>query len=151
MDFDNKIGYWIENIPYLWVGDKDWRRCFRFYALTPDTIVHSITLRPFTISDVLKNVKSGNFTLNDFFSLIPMGTPCIFVRHYFLAYTLSKITEIGQMYKRNILDKMFPNTSKFEIRMNGKFFAQTSSYKIKHIYRFKVRGNKKDWILKVKK
>ena len=35
MDFDQMIGFWIRDVPYIWVRGKTWDKCGRFY-ICPD-------------------------------------------------------------------------------------------------------------------
>lgn len=37
MDWDNKIAFWIKGVPYLWVDNKDWKKCKRIYLVSPKT------------------------------------------------------------------------------------------------------------------
>nr|WRK65097.1 hypothetical protein MarFTME_052 [Marseillevirus futianmevirus] len=36
-DWDNKIAFWLKNVPYLWVKNRDWKKCKRVYLVSPDT------------------------------------------------------------------------------------------------------------------
>lgn len=37
MVWDNKIAFWIKGVPYLWVDNKDWKKCKRIYLVSPKT------------------------------------------------------------------------------------------------------------------
>lgn len=37
IDWDTEVGYWLDNVPYIWDADKDWKLCKRRYILNSDT------------------------------------------------------------------------------------------------------------------
>lgn len=40
MDWDNKISFWLKNVPYLWYNNKDWTKCKRVYLVNPTSAVY---------------------------------------------------------------------------------------------------------------
>ena len=110
-DFDNEVGFWIKNIPYLWAQGADIHTSKRFYLLKDhglELFDEDNNLVDVTSRSDIRSQKSPNRRLStskETFSLIstPQGDKrCIFVRNYFLVWTFSTGERDGKpiLYKR---------------------------------------------------
>ena len=79
-DFDNDIGFWIKNVPYVWVNGKTIEECKRFYILDSNKFIAVFDENNFIVRG---NVNSSNKT----FSILPLRTDsCKMVRNCFLLH-----------------------------------------------------------------
>jgi hypothetical protein len=106
-DFDNEVGFWIKNIPYLWSKGDTILTSKRFYLLKE----HGLELydENNNLTDVRsrQNIKSVDkkrlSTSKETFSLIPTeGKKRSFIRNYFLVWTFSNGERDGKpiLYKK---------------------------------------------------
>ena len=50
-DFDNDIGFWIKNVPYVWVNGKTIEECKRFYILDSNKFIAVFDENNFIVRD----------------------------------------------------------------------------------------------------
>jgi hypothetical protein len=131
-DFDNEVGFWIKNVPYLWARGDTILTSKRFYLLKD----HGLELfdEKNNLTDVRsrQNIKSIDkkriSTSKETFSLIPTeDVKCSFIRNYFLVWTFSNGERDGKpiLYKK-YKDKKGNHKNKFnswldtaDIRIEG--------------------------------
>ena len=116
-DFDNEVGFWIENVPYLWVQGDTIFSSKRFYLLKDYTL--ELFDENNNLVDMTNRKNVGMRTPEDrrlstskeTFSLIPVDSQsgdsgengmCKFVRNYFLVWTFSTRERDGKpiLYKK---------------------------------------------------
>nr|QBK85638.1 MAG: hypothetical protein LCMAC101_02330 [Marseillevirus LCMAC101] len=120
-DYDNSIGFWIKNAPYLWVQGKTLYDSKRFYITRGRAVFdqENYILDPDFIELALIDRK---LNLEETFSLIPIKEKeCQIVRDYFLAWTFSSqfaTTKLKFSYENT--NVIFPWTNNPDIRIEGK-------------------------------
>lgn len=142
MDYDNVVEYFIENVPYLWIFDKDYRECRRFYFLNVNTCVFDkigrvdrAAIWPFNHArEPVDEFHNGMiFDYNKDTLSILYDTEC-FSAKYFSVFPFMKDGRYGtwEVKDERILitvkfeeQREFPFTigKKWEIRMNGRPFS----------------------------
>ena len=127
-DFDNEVGFWIKNIPYLWNQGDSVYTSKRFYLLKD----HGLELfdEENNLTDVTprQNIKINNTSIKrlstskETFSIIPTSSTstsndvCSFIRNYFLVWTFSTGERDGKpiLYKK-YKDKKGNQQNKYNI------------------------------------
>src|SRR3989344_7830744 len=99
MDIDNILGYWIKDIPYIWIGDKEISKCYRLY-LSPSTITFD------------SNFNITNSTYSKDHTIIPLYGQCNIVKNFFLSYYIRDLSLMKKI-PQNL------NIKKYEIRVRG--------------------------------
>jgi len=92
MDLDSKIGFWIQNVPYVWSEGETVDKCRRFYLVDHEACaVFDSKNRITTIPNVGKALFLGGVKKTETFCLLPLSGEaaekegCDVVRNYFLA------------------------------------------------------------------
>src|SRR5579863_5336015 len=73
MDIDSLVGFWIGEMPYIWIPNEDYKECKRFYLFNPEGDFslfgenNEVTNREYILN---KRVKINN---NETFCLLPLG------------------------------------------------------------------------------
>lgn len=159
MDFDSFIGFWIGEVPYVWVNNTDYKECKRFYLFNPQADFslfgenNEVTNRDYILN---KRIKINN---NETFCLLPLGTneprfkksptsyilkeipefKCEpFIRNYFLCDILlnkylSSLEEITRKYGKNVQVR-----SKGKIISSANLHEYNSYFKLLYFNKFYI-------------
>lgn len=113
-DYDKEIGFWIENLPYIWVNGKKNSNCKRFYLVDENYNVYDQEQNIIKISD--------NFSTDKLVCLLKIKTDnkCVIVRNSFLVWVFTPYSKIKSSdFNSN------PWTTKLDIRIEGKTIYDT--------------------------
>lgn len=133
-NIDKKIGMWLENIPYLWIGGKSLETCYRFYLLHLNSCVvydkKGYAIDPAIIVD---KITINKIKPSETFSIFPIvGDGCNTSRNLFLVYMFNDLIGVNTLDKviTQPIKNMFPNST-ITVRIEGKK-AQPNRYLIKN-------------------
>lgn len=120
MDWDNRIMFWVKNVPYLWVDNKDWKKCKRVYLVSPQT-------RAFDKSGRREKLQTFWEERASFYNDISLVENCSDqVSNYFLA-------SIPPAKRRGLkwwtTQPGFP-FKHFELRLEGKKFSEEAHFPV---------------------
>lgn len=106
-DFDNDIGFWIKNVPYVWVNGKTIEECKRFYILDLSKFIAVFDEDNFIVGGDTENIKPSNKT----YSILPLSVGnCEIVRNCFLLYNFgtpkNNVRVEGKKLSENISDSL---------------------------------------------
>lgn len=105
MDYDHEIGFWIQNVPYIWVKGKSKENSTRYY-LSHDNNVHYIYSVKFSKLMPAEYFKLKDITVPIFFFYVEINKKCEWIRRYF------QVLNPATPFKREDL-------AKFDLRVNG--------------------------------
>jgi SAM-dependent methyltransferase len=110
-DFDKDIGFWIKNVPYVWVNGETIEECKRFYILDSIKFMSVFDENNFIVGG---NVNSSNKT----FSILPLRTnSCKIVRNCFLLHNFGNAKNNVRV-EGNELSEKVSNSSNFDFIFN---------------------------------
>jgi len=126
-DFDNNIGFWIKDVPYVWVNGKTVEECKRFYILD--------SIKFMAVFDETNKIIGGNTeaikSTKKTFSILPLRTDsCKIVRNCFLLHK-------------------FGNFPKNAVRVEGKMLAENEPPKVNPGFIFDVVDPKTNYHQKI--
>jgi hypothetical protein len=86
---DQKIGYWIKGVPYVWIGSGKEEECKRFYILHHNTAALFDSKNRLVDPTFIKSeMYAGRLDLKETFSLLPLADKkCKTIRNFFLIWT----------------------------------------------------------------
>lgn len=125
-DFDLEVGFWIKDVPYLWVPSKTLPECKRFYFIS-GIDVFSESTHEHALSKISDRIVKEEFKFEDLeYSILPIKGNCSIVFNYFLVWTPDTahgvsngtLAELFEVYDFAAEKMVFPKT-KYEIRKNG--------------------------------
>jgi len=133
-DFDNYVGFWIKDAPYLWAPGDSPETSKRFYILHHNAAALFDENNYILDAGFIKGALfGGRLDLKETFSLLPIAhkKDCGIVRDHFLVWVFSDVSRAGEAVKlaREIIDSSgiarlkkvaFPWTDTLDIRMEGK-------------------------------
>nr|WNL49922.1 hypothetical protein MarFTMF_406 [Marseillevirus sp.] len=120
MDWDNRIMFWVKNVPYLWVDNEDWKKCKRVYLVSPQT-------RAFDKSGRREKLQTFWEERASFYNDISLVENCSDqVSNYFLA-SIPPVKRRGMKWW--ITQPGFP-FKHFELRVEGKKFSEEAHFPI---------------------
>lgn len=137
-DYDNLIGFWIKDVPYLWVQGKTPDTSKRFYISynigvfdKENHILDSQGVQIYTVEGKIDPVET--------FSLLPFPTKkeCDLVRDYFLVWTFFPIQSLHLAITQK--EKISPWTNKVDIRIEGKKVDKSELSRL-HERQLKISG-----------
>ena len=134
VDFDNYVGFWIKDAPYLWAPGESPETSKRFYILHHNAAALFDENNYILDTSFIKGALfGGRLDLKETFSLLPIAhkKDCGVVRDHFLVWVFSDVPRAGEALKlaREIIDSSgiallkkvaFPWTDTLDIRMEGK-------------------------------
>ncbi len=105
LDIDNLVGFWVKNVPYIWVGGKTKEDCVRYY-ITSDNDVNYIEHEGQLIPSEQHLIEKLPLAPIYFFKLKNIKEDCRWISDYFRVY--------------NRVSKKIKNLNGVDIRVEGK-------------------------------
>ena len=126
-DDDKLVGYWIDNRPYVWINNDNFKNCRRLYLLYDEDEVYLYTRKGKGMPERKTSLKNfnwlfgyGKVSLLDIWKSVGKREKCIWVKKYFDVYIPKRDGELQYL----------------DVRVNGK--------------KFKAEGDKDMYLRKAK-
>lgn len=128
MDSDHIICFWIKELPYIWIPNKNIDQCKRYYLVDQNTFAVFNNQNEITnLTSLIKNLKNSSAELEDY-SIIPIETnnkKCKLVRNMFL------VALVKSFFRKVDVNDVYNLYNTDDVRIEGKKINESKAYQTK--------------------
>lgn len=102
MKYDKIVGFWIYNRPYLWIPNKDYKKCRRLYLCFYDEKIYSSTKRIVKFSGKINtnsDVDYNSYSMISIYEDEYRNMTCDWGRNYFQVFVSAR--DMGRLLRHN--------------------------------------------------